>query len=81
MKTAVSLPDELFREADQAAKRLKVTRSDLYRRALEAYLGSLRGKDVTASYNAAFGDAESRADRRVRQRSVRRVLRSVEWKE
>lgn len=38
MKTAVSLPDELFEQADQLARRLEQSRSELYRHALEDYL-------------------------------------------
>lgn len=38
MKTAVSIPDEVFREADNAAQRLGWSRSQLYTRALQAYL-------------------------------------------
>lgn len=38
MKTAISLPDPLFASAEQLAKRLHVTRSELYARALRAYV-------------------------------------------
>jgi metal-responsive CopG/Arc/MetJ family transcriptional regulator len=38
MKTAVSLPDKLFTGAERLARRLKVTRSELYARALDEYL-------------------------------------------
>ena len=48
MKTAISLPDRIFREAELTAKRLKVSRSAFYRRALEALIGSQRGGDVKA---------------------------------
>ncbi len=34
MKTAVSLPDDLFRMAEAAARRLQVSRSELYARAI-----------------------------------------------
>jgi metal-responsive CopG/Arc/MetJ family transcriptional regulator len=38
MKTAVSLPDDLFRQADAAARRLRVSRSELYSKAIEEFL-------------------------------------------
>ena len=79
MKTAISLPEPIFRRAERAARRLKVSRSDLYRRALEAYLSSLDAKEVTASYDAAYAESESGAEERFRRRAARTVLASSEW--
>ena len=38
MKTAVSIPDTVFDAADSLAKRMRVSRSELFRRAVEAYI-------------------------------------------
>ena len=81
MKTAISIPDRVFREAEQAAKRLKVSRSELYRRALEAFLAQQRDRNVTASYDAAFGAPEPEGERRFRRRATRKALLAVEWQE
>ncbi len=45
MKTAISIPDELFAAADRVAKRLGLSRSELYQKALATYL---EGQDSTA---------------------------------
>ena len=45
MKTAISIPDSLFEAAEDLARRLGLSRSRLYQRALEHYLKS-RGHDV-----------------------------------
>ena len=79
MKTAISIPDRTFREGEAAARALKVSRSELYRRALEAFLVSMRTRDVTATYDAAFNDAESKPEVRFRRRAARKVLAQVEW--
>ena len=81
MKTAISLPDDLFREADRVAKRLKLSRNELFRRALTAFVASSRDAEITASYNAAFASAEAPDELKFRRAAVRRVLRDVEWKE
>jgi len=47
MKTAISLPDDLFHKAERVAARLKVSRSELYARALAAYLREHDGDQVT----------------------------------
>ena len=38
MKTAISLPDDLFDSADELAQQLGVSRSELYARAVAEYL-------------------------------------------
>ena len=38
MKTAISLPDQLFDEAEDLAAELEISRSELYQRALKEYL-------------------------------------------
>ena len=81
MKTAISLPDRVFREGEAAARRLKVSRSELYRRALEAFIASSRERDVTASYDAGFAVTESAGERSFRRRASRKTLAAVEWKE
>lgn len=62
MKVAVSIPDAIFTEADATAQRLGVARSELYARALAAYLRQRRGDDITANLNRVYKRASSRVD-------------------
>jgi metal-responsive CopG/Arc/MetJ family transcriptional regulator len=62
MKTAISLPDHLFRAGDALAKRLKVSRSELYARALAEYLAKHRADQLTQRLNAVYGSEESTLD-------------------
>ena len=39
MKVAVSIPDEIFAEAEDLAKRFNTSRSELYSRALGTFIG------------------------------------------
>jgi metal-responsive CopG/Arc/MetJ family transcriptional regulator len=54
MKTAVSLPDSLFEAADQLARQLGKSRSQLYAEALSAFLEKHRDHDITARLNAIY---------------------------
>lgn len=55
MKTAISLPDELFRELDARAKALKLSRSALLARAAREFLESHRpADDATEAWNRAI---------------------------
>jgi metal-responsive CopG/Arc/MetJ family transcriptional regulator len=56
MKTAVSIPDDVFQAADRAAERLGMNRSQLYTQALTAYLADAVGDDLTARLNEIYAD-------------------------
>ena len=58
MKTAISLPDDVYREAERHAKRSRKSRSQLYAEALRAYLQKHRDDDITARLNEVYA-AES----------------------
>ncbi len=59
MKTAISLPDATFRRADLVARRLGMSRSELYVKALEAYLGPPPDDEITAQLNEVYADQSS----------------------
>ena len=54
MKTAVSLPDELFESADALAERLGMSRSELYATAVAEYLAKHRDGDITGKLNDVY---------------------------
>jgi metal-responsive CopG/Arc/MetJ family transcriptional regulator len=78
MKTVVSLPDDLFEEADSLAERLGVSRSQLYATALAEYLARHRDADVTAKLNELYAIERGGLSPRVRSAQARSV-NSSEW--
>ena len=80
MKTAISLPDEVFKKAERKARQLGLSRSEFFSRAAERYLQLLDEDAVTASYDAAFA-TEDRATEAFRRKATRSALLGVEWKE
>lgn len=62
MKTTISVPDDLFRSGDALAKRLRVSRSELYARALAEYVAKHRADQVTQRLNAVYASEDSRLD-------------------
>lgn len=78
MKTAISLPDDLFRHGDALAKRLGVSRSELYARALEEYVAKHRADQVTKRLNAVYATDAGRIDPRL-ARAQRRRLQQEKW--
>lgn len=80
MKVGISVPHPVFREAEQAARRLRIPRSQLYARALQAYLKQQERPDITEQLNQVYGKRENRADSVVLDYN-RRMLETVEWNE
>lgn len=58
VKTAVSIPDQLFADAESAARRLGVSRSKLYARALEQFLARQEADPVTAKLDELADEFE-----------------------
>ena len=60
MKTAISIPDVVFKSGEQLASRLRVSRSELYAKALKAFLEEHRDDLITSRLNEIYGaDTES----------------------
>jgi metal-responsive CopG/Arc/MetJ family transcriptional regulator len=58
MKTAISIPDSLFEEADRLAKARGWSRSELYSNAVTAYVNSERFSGVREKLDAVYGNNE-----------------------
>ena len=78
MKTAISIPDDVFESADQLAERLGVSRSWLYSSAVAEYVAKHQNAKVTARLNAVYANQPSQLDPAVRN-AQRRSARRAEW--
>lgn len=64
MKTAISVPDAVFEQVEEAARRLGISRSEFYAVAAQRWVEELKRDDVTDQVNAALdlegyvGDSE-----------------------
>jgi len=54
MKTAISIPDEIFKEAERAAKKLGVSRSELYAKAVLDFVERYRRESLTEKLNEVY---------------------------
>jgi metal-responsive CopG/Arc/MetJ family transcriptional regulator len=78
MKTAISLPDDLFAEADRLARRLLKSRSQLYREAVAEYVARHDPDEVTAAMDRVAERLDPREDGFARA-AARRALERGEW--
>ena len=79
MKTAVSVPDDLFAQVDRLARRSRRSRSEVYRAALREYVARHAPDEVTAGLDAVLADlGEAGADPFVSV-AAGRTLGATEW--
>jgi len=78
MKTAVSLPDDVFRAAEAEARRTKKSRSKLYAEAIAEYLARHAPDEVTEAMNKVLGRVKETPDAFVAE-AARRILERTEW--
>ena len=78
MKTAVSIPDDVFEGAEQLARRTKRSRSQLISDAVKEYGARRAVDDVTARMDRVCAELNNPKDEFVAQ-AARRVLARSEW--
>jgi metal-responsive CopG/Arc/MetJ family transcriptional regulator len=62
MKTAISLPDVVFEEAERLATQLGLSRSELYTKALKAYLRKYNRDRILIKLNQVYSQETSELD-------------------
>jgi metal-responsive CopG/Arc/MetJ family transcriptional regulator len=78
MKVAVSIPDDVFAEAEALAKRMKSSRSEIYSRALGEFIGHHAPDRVTNLMNEVVDIIGDKRDA-FSAAAARKVLKKVEW--
>ncbi len=79
MKTAVSVPDDLFARVDRLARRSRRSRSEVYSAALREYLARHAPDEVTAALDATLALIGQPDTEAFSARAARRTLESSEW--
>lgn len=62
MKTAISLPDLVFKEAESLARQLGISRSELYTNALKVYLRKYNRDRILDKLNQIYSEESSELD-------------------
>jgi metal-responsive CopG/Arc/MetJ family transcriptional regulator len=78
MKTAVSIPDEVFEKVERLARRSRKSRSEVFSAALREYVARHAPDEITESINEVCDKIGNQTDTFVRT-ATRRVLEKTEW--
>jgi metal-responsive CopG/Arc/MetJ family transcriptional regulator len=79
MKVAISVPDDIFDEAESLARRLNTSRSELYSRALTEFVGHHAPDRITECMNQVVADIGVDKPDEFRAEAARRVFKHTEW--
>jgi len=78
IKTAISMEKNLFDQAQDIARTMKVSRSRLFVIALQDFIEHRNNKEMLASINAAYADEPDASEETLRVKSRRQHRRIVE---
>jgi metal-responsive CopG/Arc/MetJ family transcriptional regulator len=78
MKTAISIPDKIFHDAERLSRRLKKSRSQIYAEAVTEYIARHDPQAVTDAINRVCEEMGDYPDPAI-SRAARRTLEGVEW--
>ena len=78
VKTAISMPEPVFREISGLAKRLQVSRSELLTQAAQEFIEKHKNQELLKQLNLAYGDAQEYEERRLAEGMRGRHLKLVE---
>ncbi|MBZ0169428.1 Antitoxin MazE6 [Candidatus Methylomirabilis lanthanidiphila] len=79
MKTAVSVPDEIFKQAERLAKRARMSRSRLFSEALREYVARHAPEEVTEAMDRVCGELGEAATDEFTVEAGRQILAHSEW--
>jgi metal-responsive CopG/Arc/MetJ family transcriptional regulator len=78
MKTAISIPDKVYRDAERLSRRLKKSRSQVYTEAVTEYVARHDPEAVTEAMNRVCEAVDTRPEPAIAG-AARRTLETVEW--
>ena len=65
MKTAISIPDKLFKIAEKTAKKYGISRSNLFSKAIEEFINTHNPQDITNALNKVYGNTDNQMDKAI----------------
>ncbi len=82
VKTAISIEESLFKEADELADEMNTSRSRLIEMAISEFVHRQKSKRLLEEINAAYNDTPDAEERKLRQAMKakhRQLLESEKW--
>ena len=82
MKTAISLPDRLYADAEETAKSMGIPRSQLYAKAIEEFISTHKQDKITDQLNEVYKNPNAFSESSisiVSLESIRELTKNDSW--
>jgi metal-responsive CopG/Arc/MetJ family transcriptional regulator len=77
MKTAISVPDDIFKELEEFSKEHDYSRSEVFAMAVKEFLEKRKSKELLNALNEAYSESESPEEITVRERGKRYFAKKI----
>ncbi len=82
MKTAISIPDDLFKEVEKLSKKLHCSRSQVLTSAAREFVEKQKSHEILDAINKAYSENETEQEVTLRQKSKKhyaKLLKEEKW--
>ncbi len=82
MKTAISIPDDIFKDIDKLSRELHCPRSQILTNAAREYIERLKNKKIFEALNKAYSEKETEQEAELRRKGKKhyaKLLRGERW--
>jgi metal-responsive CopG/Arc/MetJ family transcriptional regulator len=82
MKTAISIPDDLFNDIDKLSKKLHCSRSRILADAAREFIEKQKNQEILDAINKAYSENETEQEVTLRQKSKKKyakLLKEERW--
>lgn len=77
MKTAISIPDNIFEEVNKLAQENKISRSQIFCAAVEEYLKKMKARKLLEALNSIYADESTPEEKLLRAKTIEYYERQV----
>lgn len=77
MKTAISLPNEIFKEVEKFSKEHQYSRSEVFAMAVKEFLEKRKSKEILNALNEVYSESESPEEITIREKGKRYFTKKI----
>ena len=77
MKTAISVPDEIFKEVERFSREHQYSRSEVFVMAVREFLDKLKSKQILDALNEAYSEGDFPEEITLREKSMRYYAKKI----
>ncbi len=77
MKTAISIPDEIFKQVEKFSREHQYSRSEVFAMAVKEFLEKLKSKEILDALNEVYSEPNSSEETTLREKGKRYYIKKI----